>query len=434
MLRNDTIYSIGVKRAIYNGMVVPAARLALPVVSRLRPKVARGIEARRGLLERWSVGADRLEGRSPRIWLHASSAGETLQARPLGDAIRREDPEAGLAYTYFSPSAERMAGEWDAPDVADYLPFDVADRIARLLDLLAPDAIVLVGAELWPNLVWEAHDRGVPLTQACCRLGPGSGRAGLLGRALARDLYPRFTAIGAVADSDAEAVIEMGATAEAVSVTGDTRVDATLARVASAGRSPIRIPRERAVVVAGSTWPRDDAVVLDAVARLREEGRDVVAIVAPHEPTEEALGRLESEAAGRGLATTRLGALADAPEAGTPAVVLVDRVGILYRLYAGAAAAYVGGGFDGAVHNTMEPAAQGAPVAIGPDHGAPHEVGALRARGGLVEVETGEQLAEAWRGWLEDPSAGRAARNAIERLGGATGRTLAHLRARGVPV
>lgn len=425
------------KRAIYNGVVVPAARLVLPVVSRLRPKVARGIEARRGLLDRWREVADRLQGRSPRIWLHASSAGETLQARPLGDAIRRDDPEAALVYTFFSPSAERLATEWGAPDAADYLPFDVPRRIEALLDVLDPDAIVLVGAELWPNLVWEAHDRGVLLAQVCCRLGPESGRTGPLGRALARDLYPRFTAIGAVAGSDAEAVVGLGADPEAVAITGDIRVDATLARVAAAADSPpVWTPPagREPIVVAGSTWPRDEPVVLEAVARLRARESGLVAIVAPHEPTDEALDRVESAASDRGLETARLAELEADPALHVPPVVLVDRVGILYRLYAGAAAAYVGGGFDGAVHNTMEPAAQGAPVAIGPDHGGPHEVSALRASGALAQVETGEGLADVWGRWLDDPSAGRAARETIERLGGATGRTLDHLRRWGVPV
>lgn len=426
------------KRAIYNGVVVPAARLALPVIARLRPKVARGIEARCGVLERWAEAAGRLEGRSPRIWLHASSAGETLQARPLGDAIRRDDPEAALVYSFFSPSAERLARAWDAPDAVDYLPFDVPARIDALLDALAPDALVLVGAELWPNLVWRAAERGVLLAQACCRLGPGSGRTGPVGRALARDLYPRFTAIGAVDDADAEAAIDLGAAPAAVAVTGDTRIDVTVERIVAARDDPpVWTPPAGAgpVVVAGSTWPADEPVVLGAVERLRADRPGLVAVVAPHEPSDAALARLEGAAAERGLPGVRLSALdAGSAPPGGPAVVLVDRIGVLYRLYRGAAAAYVGGGFGGAVHNTMEPAAQGAPVAIGPDHGAPHEVAALRAAGGLAEVETPADLAAVWGRWLDDPSAGRAARETIERLGGATERTLAHLRARGVPV
>jgi len=221
-------------------------------------------------------------------------------------------------------------------------------------------------------------------------------------------------------------------------VAGDTRADATLARIEAGAGEPVPwSPPESAgpVVVAGSTWPADEPVVLGAVARLRPGRPGLVALIAPHEPGEETLLRLEEAACARGLEAVRLGAWERrAPDGEPPAVVLVDRVGILYRLYAGASAAYVGGGFGGAVHNTMEPAAQGVPVAIGPHHQAPYEVGALAAAAALAEVGSGEELAAIWAVWLAGPAAGHAARETIGRLAGATDRTLAHFRARGLPV
>ena len=108
----------------YNAVVVPGARLALHGLARANSKLARGIEARRGLEDRWREGALRSAGRRPRVWLHAASAGETLQARPLGDAFRAAHPQGALFYSFFSPSAERMVAGWSAPDVIDYLPFD----------------------------------------------------------------------------------------------------------------------------------------------------------------------------------------------------------------------------------------------------------------------------------------------------------------------
>ena len=121
-----------------------------------------------------------------------------------------------------------------------------------------------------------------------------------------------------------------------------------------------------------------------------------------------------------------------------PAVVVVDRMGLLYRLYRLADVAYVGGGFGGSVHNTVEPAAHGVPVAVGPDHGDPAEVGALERAGGLVTVATASALVHCWGAWLADPAAGQragaAARAAIESAQGATERTLAFFRERGLPV
>ncbi|HET6362159.1 MAG TPA: glycosyltransferase N-terminal domain-containing protein, partial [Gemmatimonadota bacterium] len=371
---------------------MPAARLALAGLSRVQPKLARGIEARRGLEERWREAALRTEGRHPRIWLHAASAGETLQARPLGDAIRAEHPDGALFYSFFSPSAERMVATWKAPDATDYLPFDWPAAMRAQIESLDADAIILVAGELWPNLIWTAADRGIPLAQACCRLAGGSARMERRARALTGRLYREFRAIGAVTEEDAELLAGMGIAREAVAVTGDTRIDVSLARVEEAESLPPPWqppPGAGPVVVAGSTWPADEAVVLPAVARLRERHPGLVAIVVPHEPSDSAVERITRRAAESGLRATRIGpgpVAAGADGDRPPAIVVVDRMGLLYRLYRLADVAYVGGGFGGSVHNTVEPAAHGTPVAVGPNHGDPAEVGALERAGGLVTV------------------------------------------------
>ena len=116
--------------------------------------------------------------------------------------------------------------------------------------------------------------------------------------------------------------------------------------------------------------------------------------------------------------------------------MIVDRVGILYGLYALADVAYVGGAFDGSVHNTMEPAAFGVPIAVGPQPGPFHEVEDLAAAGALVTVDSAHELARALDRWLGDPSArataGSAARATLERHRGATARTIEFLRTRGL--
>lgn len=425
-------------RWLYNGLLIPGARLVQPILARTRPKIARGVAARRGLLERWSRAVEPITTVGPRIWLHAASAGETLQAKPIADAIRNQRPNAAIFFSFFSPSAERYVEGWQTPDAIDYLPFDVAGPTRRMFEILRPDALVLVSGELWPNLVWSASEAGVSLAQVCCRLGPHSGRRRWPMRSLSDDLYRRFTAIGAVAAPDAQRLVALGVPADLIAVTGDTRFEITLTRLKADADSslPWGPPSGNGpVVVAGSTWPSDEAVLVPAIARLRARHPDLVSIVAPHEPTPEALTRLEGQFADAGLQTARMGSLAS--DEGSP-VVLVDKVGILYRLYAIADLAYVGGGFQGAVHNTMEPAAHTVPVAVGADHGHPFEVGEMVADGGLIEVTSARELAETWGRWLDAPdlrrAAGRAARTVIEKHRGAADRTLMFLREKGIDI
>ena len=426
-------------RWIYNGVVTPAARLALRGLANFRPRLAREIAAREGLEARWEAAAARTAGRRPRIWVHAASAGETLQARPLVEAIRAAKPAAAIFASFFSTSAERLAAGWEAPDHADYLPFDFPKPIRRVLGAIDPDALLLVSGELWPNLIWSAAERGALLGQVCARVAGGSRRLRPPLRALTLRLYREFGAIAAVSEEDAVLLERAGLPAETIGVTGDTRVDATLARVeaAAGGPPPWRArPNGGPIVVAGSTWPADEAVLLEAVARLRRDHPGLTALVAPHEPTAEAIDRLTRRARAHGLEVARL---PEGPSDETTAsVLIVDRVGILYRLYAAADIAYVGGGFGGAVHNTLEPAAYGVPITIGVDHGNPFEVAAMESAGGLASVRSARDLVTLWGSWLPDPAsrqrAGAAARSFLDKHAGATRRTLGFLRERGFPV
>lgn len=422
-------------RIAYNGIVIPVARAGLPVAGRARAGVGRAVAAREDLLARWEAALEPLAGRTPRIWLHAASAGETLQARPLADAIRRSRPEAALLFSHFSPSAERYAGDLAAVDAAGYLPLDLPGPTRSLVDLLAPDLLLLVGAELWPNLVWTVSDRGIPVAQACSRL-IGARRLRWPVRGLTRALYRRLDAVAAVAPEDADLLRRLGVPEERIRVAGDTRVDVTLerARAARAGDAVLAVPAGRnPVIVAGSTWPADEEVLLPALADLAAGRPELLAFIAPHEPTEAAVGRLEAAARTLGLVTRRWSE--EKPAAS--AIVIVDRVGLLYRLYAHADLAFVGGGFGGSVHNTMEPAAMGVPVSVGPRHGEPYEVGALAAAGALRVVRSATDLARWWEALLDRGAAGpsgAAGERTLEAMAGATGRILDFLASRGLPV
>jgi 3-deoxy-D-manno-octulosonic-acid transferase len=307
--------------------------------------------------------------------------------------------------------------------------------MGRFLDLLAPDLLLLVGGETWPNLVWSATDRDVPVVQACARL-VGADRTEWPVRGLTRDLYRRLEAVAVVGEEDAALLARLGVAPDRIRVAGDTRADVTLerARTVWQERPPGSLPEgRRPVIVAGSTWPSDEEVLLPALAELASLHPDLFALVAPHEPSDAAVRGVEARARGLGLETTRWSGVGGE----AAAVTIVDRVGILYRLYAAADLAYVGGGFGGAVHNTMEPAALGVPIAIGPRHGDPHEVAVLVEAGGLQVVGTAAELRSSWERLLEGDRArlsGEAARRALLDMAGATGRIVRFLAERGHPV
>lgn len=377
-------------------------------------KLARSLRARRGLLASYEAwGRAHRAADRPLLWVHAPSVGEGLQARPVIQQLRARHPALQVAYTYFSPSAERFAESVGA-DLTAYLPFDRRRNAQRALDALRPDAIVFSKLDLWPALTAEAHARGIPVGMISATLSEGSGRQGAVARALLHEAYGALDAVGAVDPADAERLTALGVRADRVSVTGDTRYDQVAARAAAVDReSPLLAPlsSRRPTLVAGSTWPADERVLLPAWRDLRRSVPDARLIIAPHEPTAQHLEPIRRWAQESALTIGPLGA--DATQ--NADVILVDRVGVLGDLYALADAAYVGGGFHTAgLHSVLEPAAFGVPVLFGPRHHNSRDAALLIDCDGGESVADAPTLVRAMRIVLTEPdtrsSAGRAAK------------------------
>jgi 3-deoxy-D-manno-octulosonic-acid transferase len=382
-------------------------------------KLWRSLRARRGIRARFAAwGRSGRDPRRPLLWMHAPSVGEGLQARPVLERLRRARPDAQLAYTHYSPSAVSFARALDV-DFRDFLPFDTAGDADAALDALRPSALVFSKLDVWPVLVDQAARRGVRLGLVSGTVSDASSREGLVATALLHESYASLDLVGAASDADAQRIVSLGADPSRVRVTGDTRYDQVWHRAGNVDlRGALLAPlvSTRPTLVAGSTWPADEEVLLAAWPDVKRDIPDARLIIAPHEPTAAHLAPIEAWASERRFVLRRLGS-EDAVRAD---VVLVDRTGVLGDLYALATVAFVGGGFHNAgLHSVLEPAAFGVPVAFGPRHSNSREAVLLhRSRGG-DSVATVDETIEALQVWLADGAAreraGAAARALVQR-------------------
>ncbi len=387
------------------------ARLGAALAPSNGGKTARALRARRGIRARYEAwGRAARDPRRPLLWMHAPSVGEGLQARPVIELLRASHPELQIAYTHFSPSAERFARSLGV-DFTDYLPFDTPGDARAVLDALRPRAIVFSKLDVWPVLAREAASRGVRLGLTSATLSEASSRRGGVAASLLHDAYASLDAVGAIDRGDAERLVALGVRGDAIEVTGDTRYDQVWERAMRVDRSGellAPLTSERPTLVAGSTWPSDEAVLLPAWLELRGALSTARLVIAPHEPTISHLEPIERWAAESAVTLARLGT----PAARSAEVVLVDRVGVLGDLYALADAAYVGGGFHSAgLHSVLEPAAFGAPVAFGPRFASSRDARLLEKSGGGAHARDAAELARIVSEWLGD-------RSARERAGG----------------
>lgn len=417
----------GALRLGYEGAALLARALAaFAPAHRGGSKLVETFGARRGVLARFDAFAR--DPVRPLLWMHAPSVGEGLQARPVIDLVRERIPRVQLAYTYFSPSAREFAAQLPV-DFRDVLPFDVTPDMRHALAALAPTALVFSKLDVWPTLAREASERGTRLGLISATLARGSSRRYGVAAALLRDAYARLDRVGAISADDADRLISLGVPSTRVTVTGDTRYDQVWARAHGVDRnSPLlgSLAGIRPTLVAGSTWPADDAVILPAWTRFRTRVRDARLIIAPHEPTAAHLAPIAQWATGAGLRLARL----DEPSATSADVILVDRVGVLGDLYALATVAFVGGGFHAAgLHSVLEPAAFGAPVLFGPRHQASRDAGLLMDDDAAISVSDGDTMLAALEQWLASPpdrrAAGDAARRVVHRGLGAAERSYA---------
>jgi 3-deoxy-D-manno-octulosonic-acid transferase len=415
----------------YRAAAMLGAALA-PGLGLLNAKIRTGHRARLGSvgrLRRWADASRDPE--RPLVWFHASSVGEGLQAESVLEELRRLQPDCQYVYTHFSPSAEPLARRL-AVDTADYLPYDRPAAAEDLLGALSPTLLVFAKLDLWPELATRAAERGTRVAIVAGTVSRGSGRLRWPARSLLRPGYATVTAAGVISQEDGDRLATLGVPAEHIRVLGDPRFDSAARRVqAVAVDDPLfRFGAGAPTLVAGSTWRRDEAVLLDGFARVRIRHPDARLILVPHEPTAGHLRAVERAAGLQGLPSPVRLSVADSP---VP-LLLVDRVGVLAALYGVGSMAYVGGGFGGAgLHSVLEPAAWRLPVVFGPRWSNSRDAELLLNAGAAEALpesgpsEAGKVLCTQWETWIGDPARretqGRRAGEVVDRGRGASRRS-----------
>jgi 3-deoxy-D-manno-octulosonic-acid transferase len=410
-----------------------------PLIARFDKKLARGLDGRRGLADRLTSWAAAQRDKSrPLVWMHAPSVGEGLQAKPVLETLRAEHPDWQLAFTFFSPSAERLARNLPV-DIADYLPLDRPSEVAAVLDALQPTALVFSKLDVWPELTLAAKRRGVKLGLISATVSPGSSRLRWPTRHWSQPAYRALDSVGTISEEDGQRLEQLGARADAIAVTGDTRYDSVAERAERLDRTrePLArlatIPAGTFTVVAGSTWPSDEAVLLPAFADLLVQLPTARLLLAPHEPNPDHLAGIAERL--RHLKLQRPVRLSQLEHAKPGPVIVVDRVGILADLYALGDASFVGGGFHRAgLHSVLEPAVFGVPIVFGPHWQMSRDAALLLDQGGAFALPSDGRhpLHSQLLVWHHDPAArrvaGKAAKQMVQDGRGASERTTALVR------
>ena len=273
---------------------------------------------------------------------------------------------------------------------------DTPRNASRFLDIVKPDKVFFVKYEFWFNFLNELKKREIP-TYIFSALFRPSQLFFLPWVKWFRKALGAYTHIFVQNQSSFDILQKFGF--ENVSISGDTRLD----RVSQIARSAADLPKlekfcaGNKVIVAGSTWPEDEAIFLRFV---NECNHCVKFVIAPHEGNPDSLGRItallqkpfilySSESSAKQLKDAE--------------VLIVDGYGYLVSVYRYAKIAYIGGGFTTGIHSILEPAVYGMPVVFGPDYHKFHEAFEMIQLNAAHSISNYDELSNLFESYLTDP-------------------------------
>lgn len=344
---------------LYRMCLYPLARLLFAVLSATNKKVRRGLELRQN--RPWLRKPDDFS--SETFWFHCAS-GEFEYAKPVITRLKRAHPDCRVLVTYFSPTYATAVEKFADVDFATPLPWDTPKDLTAFIRAQKPVCLMIARTDTWPELLRQARKSGLPTLLFSATLSPTSARVrNPFVRWMTQAVFENLDAIFCVDDADLICFQQIGF-GDRTRVAGDTRYDQVIARLENPKSIREDLFENRArekTIVCGSTWPEDEAFLLQAARDCREWNF----VIVPHEPTEDHLKDLESRSSELGLVAVRYSKAKSWTEGN---LLLIDKIGILAELYQKGFVAFVGGSFKKTVHSVMEPLASGALTLVGPYH------------------------------------------------------------------
>ncbi len=358
----------------------------------------------------------------PRLWVHASSVGEFEQARPIIQQLRTDHRDLFVLVTFSSISGYQARKNSPDADLVSFIPLDFYWNAQKFLALVKPNIFLLVRYDFWFNHLYLAKKQGTILYLIAATLRESSDYTKPVIKGLYNQVFGLFDHVFTVKDTDKERFKQIFHLDE-LSIAGDPRFDQVIKRSQNTQKIGYLEPfyQKKKVWVAGSTWPEDESLIIEAYDRIRSEHTSL--IIAPHEVHAENIRRLQSNLIESGLSCH---IISDMPENfDSNDVLIINQIGFLAELYCLADIAYVGGGFGVNVHNTLEAAVYGLPIIYGPNIKKSIEAFELAELGGGFIIHNQAELSNILQKNFLDAvgqqEAGKISREYVEQMAGATG-------------
>ncbi len=349
---------------------------------------------------------ERLRGKHP-TWIHAVSVGEIVIALKLADELHALRPDLKCVLTTTTTTghalAEKTAPEWMQ---VLYAPLDFWPVMRRAFRVIAPQRIILIEAEVWPNLVAETRKREIPVMLANARLSPRSERRFRRFRFFVAPIFRQLDLVCVPSSEDVEGWKSLGVASSRIHAVGNIKYDVSNSRSASGElRQLIESASEtkRPILFGGSTHRGEEKILIDVFCALQSEFPNLFLVLAPRHV--ERASEIEADLRSRNLRSIRRSAAGKGAEMSD--CLLIDSTGELRNWYEIATIVFIGKSLTArGGQNPVEAITARKPAIFGP-HMENFAMLAkqLIAENGAVCVQNSHELIEESRRLLRDATA-----------------------------
>jgi len=370
-------------------------------------------------------------------WLHAVSVGEVNIALKLAHALRSLEPGLHCVLTTTTTTGFALANK-NAPPWVEvmYTPLDYWPVMRRAFSVIRPTRIVLVEAEVWPNLVALAHECRIPTILVNARLSPRSERRFRRFRFFVGPTFRLLDLVCAQETQDVDRWVAIGVGPDRIRAVGSIKYDPNGGDQGLQAQEDVqhagfnRADRQRPVLFGGSTHRGEEEILATIFLRLREQFPSLRLFIAPRHV--ERLREIRAQLAALPMRLTLASeVIRQLPDESDADCIVLDTTGELQRWYAIATIVFMGKSLTArGGQNPVEPIMAGKAVVFGPHmENFASLAKALVSKKGAIQVHDVDSLERTIADLLRDSEARerfvQSAREVLSEHQGATARTAA---------
>jgi len=294
------------------------------------------------------------------VWIHCASLGEFEQGRTVIESIKKQNNQQFILLTFYSPSGYEIRKNYEYANYVCYLPLDTKNNAKQFLEIVKPSVAIFVKYEFWFNILDELYVRNIKI---------------IFISAIFRENHYLFTWYGKVfleklkklnhlflQDENSYQLLKKNSFAN-ITIAGDTRFDRVFELANNTVEDEIvkQFTLNSATIILGSSWVQDENILFEIMPHLQNLNLKI--IIAPHEVDAQNIDRILLQCKNYNpICYTKY------KQENSSQILIIDCIGKLMQIYKYGTMAFVGGGFGKGIHNILEPATFGLPIAFGPNY------------------------------------------------------------------